>query len=140
MASLTIPSHTTEGVTYAVCLTENRCDCPDWQHRKAPGCPQAGTDCKHLRQARAERFAHLAELAGTVEDAELERLVEKYRSAPGKGLVLLALLAEAWDREQLTKGLAKDLAKPALPLPSILVRARTWGREMRDQRMRAIFA
>lgn len=84
-----IDSFTTEGTTYEVTLTTQggTCTCPDHIHRQR--------ECRHIRQARADRAARLA--AKALSDAELEVLRVKYsRKDP---VIWVAILGEIHDRE-----------------------------------------
>jgi hypothetical protein len=131
MSTFTIPSATDETKSYTVTLgpRSTACTCPDWTNRRGPGCPQEGTDCKHVRQARAEQYRGYELIAGSLEDSELTRLIAKYQAQPGP--VLVALLAEQLDRSQLDR-------MPAPPpvfhlLDAVLVRARAWGQARRQR-------
>lgn len=130
--------------SYIVTLGEQpSCSCPQWVNR----CQGTDQQCKHQvtvidflqaeKQQRAERFAHLAELAGTVEDGELDRLIAKYRAVAAKGEVLVALLGEQWDRWELSRA-PQPVAAPSYA--AVLANARAWGRGRRDARLKAIFA
>lgn len=144
--TVTIPSATDTDKLYQVSIIGNgSCTCKDWQYRRK----ELGEACRHIRQARdqreatekaerAARYQRCVDLAGTLEDADLERLIEKYRAVPERGLVLVALLGEHWDREQLARMPAPPPVFPALD--AALVRARHWGREQRDAKYKAIFA
>jgi hypothetical protein len=92
--------------SYTVTLGDRpSCTCPQWMNR----CQGTDRQCKHqvalvdfLQAQKAERAARYHELtlkAGTLDDTELARLIEKYRATPGP--VLLALLGEEFDRRAL---------------------------------------
>jgi 3'-phosphoadenosine 5'-phosphosulfate sulfotransferase (PAPS reductase)/FAD synthetase len=97
--TVTVQSHSQQGVSYTVNLTENCCSCPDYQHRRKG----TNQDCKHLIEARKARRQKLADIAGSVTDDELLRLIAKYRTIPGRGEVLFACLCELHDRVELAK-------------------------------------
>lgn len=91
-----IDSHSQEGVTYEVTLTAQggNCTCPQYVHRCAG---VEGAECKHVRQARADRAARLAAKAKALSDAELEALRVKYSQKDAS--VWVAILGEIHDRE-----------------------------------------
>lgn len=93
----TVDSMTQAGAAYTVTIGPRTatCTCPHYQFRLA------GTqgECKHLKQARAERAAKLAEKAAALSLAELEALLPRYE-AEKRLDVALAIRAELWARQQ----------------------------------------
>jgi hypothetical protein len=139
MATFQIPSATDETKSYTVTLgpRSTACTCPDWTNRRGPGCAQEGTYCKHIKQARQEQAERLALIAGTLVDEELQPLIEKHTAAQNWPVVL-ACLAEQWDRWELAR---QPAPPPVFPtLDAVLVRARNWGREQREVKLKAVFA
>lgn len=88
-----VPSFTEEGESYVVDVAEGTCTCPHFQHRLK------GTQglCKHLKAARAARFADLLTIAEEQPTETLESLLPRYEQA-GRLEVAIAIRSILTDR------------------------------------------
>lgn len=68
-------------VAYYVDVCKGTCTCRHFTKRLVG----TGTECKHLTQARAERWAGLAETAQRLSDAALTESLAKYGNDPAVG-------------------------------------------------------
>lgn len=88
-----VPSFTEAGASYVVDVAAGSCTCPHYRHR-LQGC---GKDCKHLKAARAARFADLLTIAEEQPTETLESLLPRYEQA-GRLEVAIAIRSILTDR------------------------------------------
>ncbi|HEV8177673.1 MAG TPA: hypothetical protein VGP44_08300 [Gemmatimonadales bacterium] len=93
--TLAIPSWRGEAKAHVVDLQLSRCTCGNYVHVQA----KVGGDCKHLKQARAEKFAALVAKAKTQTTDTLNALLTRYEAA-GKLEIAFAIRGELLDRTQ----------------------------------------
>lgn len=115
-----IDSFRGEGASYVVDLANRTCNCPSFQHR-------GPSPCKHILScAQQATFCDYLDRARTVSDRMLDTLIGKYADDE----ILSGALRVARAERQ----------APARSLAPILARAASYGRDLADQRRKAIWA